>query len=314
MDLRQLRYFIAVAEERHLTRAAERLGIRGTSLSQQIIALERSVGVALFRRNPAGMEPTSAALALLPRAASLVDAAELAAQAARDAGKATQRVLRIGVTPGSPPWVVPRLWEAAQSVGARADALDLHFLDLSTARQTELLRHGGLDAALLVLPLGLSELAAVSVGDAALGVLVGDHHPLANRPTVRWTDLDGQGLLWFDRKLAPEYHDDVLAACRAAGWQPTEVRQGPPRAGLFTAELRHRPGLVALRPDWAACDGLRWIPLAGPGVPRVRHALAFAPHEGGSGAATGAEVVSDLVRKAFPHRPEADPRGRTADA
>ncbi|WP_214322917.1 LysR family transcriptional regulator [Nonomuraea sediminis] len=295
MDLRQLRYFRAVAEERHLTRAAERLGLRGTSLSQQILALERDLGVELFRRTTGGMVPTAAAMALLPRAVALLEAADQAARVARDAA-AGRRVLRVGVTPGSPPHVIPVLWEAARDLD-----IEPEFLDLPTSSQAELLRMSGLDLGLMVLPADLAGLDATLVSDEPLGVLVADSHPLACRSSVTFADLEGMELLWFRRDLAPGYHDEVLDACRTAGWVPERVRERPAREGLFAAELRYGRDLVALRPAWAAIKGTAWVPLAGE-PPRVRHVLAHG----------GTALVSDLLRQAFPPRSEASPRGQRA--
>ncbi|MFC9970880.1 LysR family transcriptional regulator [Spirillospora sp. NPDC127200] len=292
MDLRQLRYFRAVAEEQNLTRAAERLGIRATSLSQQIIALERSLEVQLFVRTSGGMASTQAGRALLPRAVALLGAADEAAHAARQAATA-RRVLRIGVTPGSPAEVVPALWRAAAPV-----EVEPRFLDLPTAGQPALLHAGGLDLGLLVLPAEVTGLETIVVGDAPLGVLVSDRHRLADQHAVTFTDLDGQELLWFDRDLAPGYHDYVLAVCRAAGWAPIRIRERAARSGLFAAELHHSPNLIALRPQWSTVPGTKWIPLADR-APRLRHVLAF----------VRTDLVNDLLAEAFPSEREPCPRG-----
>ncbi|CAL9585019.1 HTH-type transcriptional regulator HdfR [Actinosynnema sp. ALI-1.44] len=264
MDLRRLRYLCAVVEERHLTRAAERLGVRASSLSQQIIALERELGATLFTRTPAGMTPTAAALALLPHARRMLDAAEVAVRAVRDSA---DRPLRIGVTPGAPPAVLPAL-HAAEAV---------ELLDLQAARQLELVRGGGLDAGLVALPEAVDGLRTAVVSDTALGVLVADTHPLAGRDEVEWAELAGRDLLLYHRDLAPGYHDALLGACAAHGWRPT-VRSGPSRRSLFVTELRHGGDVVALRPRWDRPEGLHWAALRE--APQVRHALVWDPgHE-----------------------------------
>ncbi|RSM57434.1 LysR family transcriptional regulator [Amycolatopsis sp. WAC 01376] len=264
MELRRLRYLCAVAEEGHLTRAAERLGIRASSLSQQIIALERELDATLFVRTQAGMTPTAAALALLPHAHRMLEEADLGARAVRDT---VDRPLRIGVTPGAPPSVLPALY----SKGAEID-------DVSATRQLELLRRGALDAGLLALPEDVDGLRVVVVSERPLGVLVSDAHPLARSEDVGWEDLTGLDLLLYERKLAPGYHDALLADCAAAGWRPAQVRAGPPRRSLFVAELRHGGDVVALRPREEPAEGLRWLALRE--APVVQHALVWDPaHE-----------------------------------
>ncbi|MEU4719534.1 LysR family transcriptional regulator [Nonomuraea dietziae] len=162
MELRRLRYFCAVAEEANLTRAAEWLGIRATSLSSQIIALERELGVALFRRTPAGMVLTAAGRALLAHATGVLEAAESAERAVRDAAD-DDRALRIGVTPGSPPWAVRALWRGAN--------VEAH--DLSVARQLTALRAGELDGGLVVADVAPAVLRPVGAARAGLGSRAG---------------------------------------------------------------------------------------------------------------------------------------------
>ncbi|MFE6610518.1 LysR family transcriptional regulator [Amycolatopsis sp. NPDC057786] len=264
MELRRLRYLCAVAEEGHLTRAAERLGIRASSLSQQIIALERELDATLFVRTQAGMTPTTAALALLPHARRILEEAELGARAVHDT---VGRPLRVGVTPGAPPAVLATLYAGAVEID-----------DLSAARQLELLRRGALDAGLLALPEDVEGLRVAVVSERPLGALVSDAHPLARPDAVGWEDLTGLDLLLYERKLAPGYHDWLLAGCATAGWRPAHVRAGPPRRSLFVAELRHGGDVVALRPSEEPAEGLRWLPLRE--APVVRHALVWDPaHE-----------------------------------
>ncbi|MEW2456859.1 LysR family transcriptional regulator [Streptomyces albus] len=276
MELRQLRYFRAVVEEGNLTRAARSLGLGSSALSEQIIALERQLDVRLFHRTRAGMVPTAAGRALIPHARDVLAAARTARQAVREAARTTV-CWRVGVTPGSPHPLVCRLWELLTGAGVAAEPVDV-----PAAEQVDAVRAGRLDAGLVCLPVDSQGLTAVTVSNAPLGVLLRADHPLAGRTEVTWAELEGQELLWFARELAPGYHDDVLAACHAAGWWPT-LRARPPRRALFTAELRCVPDLVALRPRTAVDDGpgLAWRPLHE--APHVRHALVWrAGDEGGT--------------------------------
>lgn len=297
-----MRYFLAVVEERHLTRAAEGLGIRPTSLSQQIIALERELGAPLFTRTPGGMQPTDAARRLVPDAREAVEAAARAAKSVR--GRAA--VVRAAVTPGAPPWIADGLWRAAGGISP-------HILDLPTGDQPAALRDGSLDVGVLVLPADLGGLACVTVADAALGVVVGAAHPLAERGAVSWPDLDGNALLWFPRSAAPGYHDAIRTAWTRGGWSPRELRHGPPRRALFRAELATSCDVVALRPAWDVRegDGLVWLPLTGAEPPRIRHGLVWDPAS--PAAARYAGHAADLLSEASPHGRAAPPRGQ-ADA
>ncbi|MEV6326059.1 LysR family transcriptional regulator [Nocardia sp. NPDC051787] len=301
MELRQLRYFLAVAEERNLTRAAETLGIRPTSLSQQIIALERHLDTRLFVRTSAGMTPTPAGERLFDRARAVVAEARRAEESVRGG-----RTLRLAVTPGVSPDVVAMLWQVAGT-----HAVDI--ADMQTAQQVTGLRGGVLDAGLLLLPVDSPDLDCVTVADAELGVVAAVGHRLARQDSVRWPDLDGSALLWFARASAPGYHDAVRDAWTRAGWRPAVVREGAPRRVLFEAELRHGGDVIGLRPAWdvPVGAGLAWLPFA-EGAPRIRHALAW--NAGDFRAARFRAWADDLAYALVPHtRPEL-PRGQRAAA
>ncbi|WP_433190652.1 LysR family transcriptional regulator [Actinoallomurus sp. CA-150999] len=279
MELRQLRYFCAVADEQHLGRAAERLGLRSPSVSEQIRALERELGAQLFHRTPGGMSLTPAGDALLPEARRTLAAAARAARAVREA-TAPVRACVIGVPPGVPPDLPRRIREAARGA-------PLRFEDLPSGDQPSRVRNGDLDCCLLTLPAeDAGGLVTAVIHDEPLGVLMAAEHPLAARTVIDWADLDGQELLWFQRDLAPGYHDDVLAACHRAGWRP-RPRIVRARRAIVLAELTCGDPVVALRPAWDTGPGLGWRPLADE-PPRLRYALAWpgdVPHSGPAGIA-----------------------------
>jgi len=102
MELRHLRYFVAVAEEGHITRAAERLGLQQPPLSHQIKALERELGVQLFRRLPRGVEPTEAGQSFLEDALAALARVGQGVEAAKRAARGEQGHLRLAVPPTAP--------------------------------------------------------------------------------------------------------------------------------------------------------------------------------------------------------------------
>ena len=116
MELRHLRYFIAVAEERHITRAAERLGMQQPPLSQQIRALERELDVQLFRRLPRGVELTDAGTALLADARAILSHVDHAFATTRRTARGEQGQIAVGFTSSAPSTFVPRIIRAYRRV------------------------------------------------------------------------------------------------------------------------------------------------------------------------------------------------------
>ncbi|WP_049714843.1 LysR family transcriptional regulator [Streptomyces caatingaensis] len=295
MELRQLTYFCAVADEANLTRAAERLRLSSPSLSQQIKALEREAGAALFRRTPAGMVLTRAGEALLPEARAVLGAAGRALAVVRAVAR-ERRPVGVTVAPGTPAGVLRGVASAVREAGGEPE-----FDVVATGGQLVRLRSGRADLAVVTLPVDGEGLRTTVVYDEPLGVLMAADHPLAGRAAVGWADLDGETLLWFRRELAPGYHDMVLDACRAGGWEPP-IRPVAARRGIVAAELTSGDRVVALRPEPAPEAGLVLRPLAH-GAPRLRLALAVAPGRPGTGVAAAAY-------EAMANAPEGNARGR----
>ncbi len=228
MDLRYLRYFIAVAEEGHVTRGAERLGMQQPPLSRQIKAMERELDVQLFRRKPRGVELTDAGRVLLREARMMVAHMDRALEATRRTARGEQGHLRVGLAPTAPfhPFV-PRTIRAFREAFPRIsltleeglsnevverfarDQMDVAFVRTSTLH----------DDALVVRPLlkepmiaALPSLHAMARGrrNSALPLrrLAGDSFILYGPP--------GTGL-----------YDETVAACRAAGFAPRIGQQAP---------------------------------------------------------------------------------------
>ena len=132
MELRHLRYFVAVAEEGHVTRAAERLGIQQPPLSLQIRALEREVGAPLFRRKPRGMELTAAGKAFLIDAVAILEHVDHAFTTTRRTARGEEGRIAIGFTSSAPfhPFV-PRVIRALSATGATGNDIDVPLLLLA---------------------------------------------------------------------------------------------------------------------------------------------------------------------------------------
>jgi len=228
MELRHLRYFIAVAEERHVTRAAERLGMQQPPLSQQIRALERELDVQLFRRLPRGVELTDAGAALLTDARAILAQIDHAFATTRRTARGEQGELAVGFTSSAPfhPFV-PRV------IRAYRDAFPLVALTLEEGGTTELiddLRNERIDAAFIRTAIADQKGLVVSpLLREAMVLALPRAHRLARRAgALALRSLAGETFIVYRRRNGPGLYDAILSACNAAGFSP-RIRQEAPR-------------------------------------------------------------------------------------
>ncbi|GLZ78229.1 LysR family transcriptional regulator [Actinorhabdospora filicis] len=221
MDLlRHLRYFLAVCEERHFGRAAERLGMAQPPLSQRVKRLEDELGVRLFDRDPRGVRLTAAGRALREEATALLARAERAVDRTRRAHAGEIGVLRAGVPADLPGRVLAAIVDA---FAVRRPELGLDLQELGTGEQLRLLAERELDAGLLRLPADLAGHDVLAEPVQPLGVVLPRESPLAARAELALSDLDGLDLVARPRASAPGFHDEVLAVCREHGFVPGRV-------------------------------------------------------------------------------------------
>jgi DNA-binding transcriptional LysR family regulator len=228
VELRHLRYFVAVAEERHVTRAAERLGIQQPPLSQQIRALETELEVQLFRRKPRGVELTQAGEALLAEARGILDRVEHAAAAARRIGRGEAGRIGLGFTSSASfhPFV-PRI------IREFRDASPLVELSLEEAGTGELvdgLLAERIDAAFVRSPIGAAaELAVHSVLREEMVAALPAGHSLAGATRIRLllAALEPETFILYRRPLGPGLYDAIIAACQRAGYSPRIGQEAP---------------------------------------------------------------------------------------
>jgi DNA-binding transcriptional LysR family regulator len=263
IELRHLRYLVAVAEEGHVTRAAARLGIQQPPLSQQIRALEQGLEVQLFRRKPRGMEPTQAGAALVAEARAILARVDAAAEAARRTARGEAGRLGLGFTSSASfhP-LVPRV------IRAFRDAHPLVSLSLDESGTVELaaaLRAGRLDAAFVRSPIApQDDLAVRALLDEAMFAALPTGHPLAGAASpLDLTALAGETLILYRRPLGPGLYDAIIAACQRAGFSP-QIGQEAPRMlstlGLVAAGLG--VSLVPASMRRLQAEGVAYRPLA----------------------------------------------------
>jgi DNA-binding transcriptional LysR family regulator len=227
MELRHLRYFIAVAEERHITRAARRLNMQQPPLSQQIRALESELGVALFIRGARGVELTVAGQTLLEEAYAILNAVGGAATRTRRAASGQLGKLSIGFTTSAALHpLVPQIIHAFRQ-DYPAVELDLH--ENAAADLTEAVMRHDMHVALLRVPVarppGLAFLELLH--EELLAVLPIGHrlHDSAGKDGLELRELAAEQFILVRRPGAPGIYENLLQACRAAGFEPVVVAE-----------------------------------------------------------------------------------------
>ncbi|MBK4738957.1 LysR family transcriptional regulator [Noviherbaspirillum pedocola] len=220
MELRHLRYFIAVAEERHITRAAERLGMQQPPLSQQIKLLEAQLGFALFRRLPRGVELTEAGRMFLRDAKALLSDLDAAAERAARAAQGMEGAVAIGFTTSAAAHsYAPGLLRAFRSACPR---VALQLKEDNAGRLTEALVEGKLDVALLRAPVtrpaGLAFHTILQ--EPLLLALPADHRLAASPKAVSLRLLQAEEFILVRQPGASGMYSDLLAACGQLGFVP----------------------------------------------------------------------------------------------
>ncbi|MCA6094909.1 LysR family transcriptional regulator [Streptomyces sp. SCA3-4] len=294
VDMRHLRYFLAVVRAGTVSAAAQELHISQPSLSQQIRRLERRVGAPLFHRSSRGVELTPGGRAFLHGVRDIPGRLRSAIAAAAPA----PADLPVGICHGVPAEVLAEIQCGLTGRSARPDGAEggpaprLTMRSVHSASQLELLQHGELAFGVVRIPIDAEGLVLATVWDEPLGIVLHSEHPLTARPALTWADLAAQRLLWFDTGCAPGYAEAVLSQLAALGWQPEVHPMDHDQQALFVHALQSTPDLVALRPQPSVhgYPQLTWRPLPPHGAPRER--LALAALDGGPHARTLRRVAA----------------------
>jgi DNA-binding transcriptional LysR family regulator len=306
VEVRQLEYFVAVAEERHFTRAAQRMHVAQSGLSASIRSLERELGAALFVRNTRRVELTDAGRALLVEARHTLTTLA----AAKDAVAAVQGLLRGSLSVGTLQCVgAVDLLPVLARFHAAHPGVEIQLRQGSSTELIDRVRAGDLDLALVgVPPAGAPGVALAPLSEEELVLACGPDHPLAHRTGVRLDELRGETFAdfcpgWCTRDTT----DQVLAAA-----------QVPRRVGLEVNDVHSLLDLVghgmgiALVPHSFTCKktSARFVRLADP-APVWRTAIATAVGQR-LGAAARTLLAADEFGPAVRAVPAAAPLAVTA--
>jgi DNA-binding transcriptional LysR family regulator len=261
MELRHLRYFVAVASELHFTRAAERLGIGQPPLSQQIQQLEQEIGTPLFIRDRRGVALTEAGQAFLAEAQLVLAGAERAKEAARRIGNGEIGTLAIGFTVSTSihPFV-PRLIRTYRS---RHPGVAVTLVEQPTLQLVEHVQNGSIDLAFIRAPAPqLPGIRIDTILSEPMLAVVASTHPLAARDAIELNELAGEPFILYPRKLGTGVYDAVMQACIAAGFQPHAGLEVPQMTSVVTF-VAAGMGVSVLPATMSQlqAEGVRYLPL-----------------------------------------------------
>jgi len=232
MELRHLRYFLAVAEEGQFTRAAERLAMQQPPLSQQIRLLEEEIGFELFARLPRGVELTPAGNAFAQSAAQVLDMLGQGVAHARRISRGELGSIAIGLT--SSAGFHPMTTDAIRAFNAEHAGIEITLSELNAAELIERLLTGQLHVAFLRKPVETPSGVTFEqlLDEPMVAVLPIGHRLLAatkkkSRPTIALKALEREEFILVRRPGAPGMYADFLAACRRHGFEPIVAREVP---------------------------------------------------------------------------------------
>lgn len=280
MDLQRLKYFIAVAEERHITRAAARLGMAQPPLSQQIRVLEAEVGTKLFERLPKGVSLTPAGEALLEDARSILDAADRAGKRVRRIACGREGELVGGTTTSAAlhPFV-PHLLRSFHDRNPNI-SYDLH--ENNAAEITEAILANRMSFGIIRAPvIGSPALSFINLDvERLIAALPCDHNLPLRRdregaPKVRMGALADRNFILVRRRAAPGMYSNILEACRLCGFEPrvtAEVDRMLTNLNLVAAGIG-----ISFVPKSMQCLTLEGVILAGLEAPDRAKKLLYAP-------------------------------------
>ncbi len=222
MELRQLRYFIGVAETLSFTKAGQRLHIAQPALSRQVRQLEEEIGVALFVRNRRKVELTDAGLVFLREARAVVEQAHRAVQVTHLAQRGAYGIVRIAIASGLANKVSPVMSEHAR----RFPEVEVQCHDVLSTLQNEALRDRKMDVGFLRPPVDDTHLMSEPLFEEQFLVYLSQSNLLAKHAALRLKEVAHLPLLLYERSLSTGVYDKTLELYKNAGVVPTIIQTG----------------------------------------------------------------------------------------
>jgi DNA-binding transcriptional LysR family regulator len=273
MDLRHLRYFVAVAEERHFTRAAERLGIKQPPLSLQIKQLEQELGTPLFRRLTRGVELTEPGTLLLDEARQILEQVERTKANVQSRAQGETGRIRVGFAGAT--YFQPRVPGLIQAFRKRYPNVLLLPVQSNTPQLVEALRSGSVDVAFVRPPLGDDDgIALHPLVEEPMRIVLPSKHPQTRERSVSLAALAQETFILFPRAIGPGFHDSIIASCQRAGFSPILGQEAPQISSIVhLVAAGFGISIVPHSIEQIRADGIVYIPIKGE-APRAPISLA----------------------------------------
>jgi DNA-binding transcriptional LysR family regulator len=230
VELRHLRYFVAVAEELHFGRAAQRLGIVQPALSKQIVALERELGVTLFVRSKRGVSITEAGQALYSETRDILQRVDHATDVAKLTDSGALGSLAIG-------FIGPAMWNILPPLMRehRDRVPEIHFrlYEMTSGPMIQQVRDRILDAG-FIRPFGHDQdLEIKTVWSEPFAIAMACDHPLAEQDVIDLADAADETFVLVSREGSPGLFDQCLALCQSYGFSPLAIQEGNTGGAMF---------------------------------------------------------------------------------
>jgi DNA-binding transcriptional LysR family regulator len=268
MELRHLRYFVAVGEEQHYGRAAERLHLAQPALSRQIQDLEEEIGVKLFDRLARGVKISAAGASFLDDARRILQQVNEATMRAGRVARGQSGVLRVGFTE-SASWhgVVP---DSFRQLRQRQPDVELQLYPTASLEQIEAVRAGRLDAGFVFsMPQSDRELGQMPVAIHHLVLAAPKGHPLTRVKKLRLRHMSDTAFVWFPRRQSPAYYDRLMHECFRGGLKaPNIVQEAVDQATILSlVSCRIGVAFVSDATRWRCPAGVVLMPVSDLNLP-----------------------------------------------
>ncbi len=237
MELRHLRYFVAVAEELHFGRSAERLHMTQQPLSQQIRQLETELGVLLFHRNKRRVQLTEPGLAFLGEARQILQKAAQAIDMVRQVAQGESGRLKVGFSGFATYSILPKVLRIFRE---RFPQVELELEEMTTSVQVQALQDHQIHLGLMIPPVPDATLTLELILREPFVVILPETHSLATEPELALRALANESFILVSRHLEPGYYDQCISLFQQAGFSPKVIQKASQKQtilGLVSAGM-----------------------------------------------------------------------------